>query len=55
VKLDKVVLRFDGYFKEAVVESNLENWRKRQVIIFYYLEDSTLMINEPKQVNSGTP
>ena len=27
VKLDKVVLRFFGFFKEAVVESNLENWR----------------------------
>ena len=55
VKLDKVVLKFDGYFKESVVESNLENWRKRRVIIFYYLEDSTIMINEPKQTNSGTP
>jgi hypothetical protein len=55
VKLDKVVLKFDGYFKESVVESNLENWRKRRVVIFYYLEDSTIMVNEPKQVNSGTP
>lgn len=55
VKLDKVVLKFDGYFKESVVESNLESWRVRHVAIYYYLEDHTLMINEPKQTNSGTP
>jgi len=55
VKLDKQVLRFTGYFKEHVVESSLENWRLRQVNIFYYLEDSTVMITEKKQVNSGTP
>ncbi len=55
VKLDKVVLRFTGYFKESVVESNLENWKLRKLIIMYYLEDNTLMINEPKESNSGTP
>ena len=27
VKLDKIVLQFSGYFKESVVESNLENYR----------------------------
>ena len=27
VKLDKVVLQFSGFFKESVVESNLENYR----------------------------
>ena len=55
VKLDKVVLRFFGFFKEAVVESNLENWRVRKLLIYYFLEDSTLMLNEPKETNSGTP
>ena len=55
VKLDKVVLRFFGFFKEAVVESNLENWRVRKLLIYYFLEDSTIMLNEPKQSNSGTP
>lgn len=55
VKLDKQVLKFTGYFKESVVESNLENWRLREVTIFFYLEDSTVMITEKKQVNSGTP
>jgi hypothetical protein len=55
VKLDKIVLQFSGFFKEAVVESNLENYRIRQVIIYYYLEDSTIMITEPKEMNSGIP
>jgi hypothetical protein len=48
-------LRFYGYFKESVVESRLENHRIRKLIIYYYLEDRSIMITEPKQVNSGTP
>jgi hypothetical protein len=48
VKLDKQVLRFYGYFKESVVESRLENYRIRKLIIFYFLEDRSIMINEPK-------
>lgn len=54
-KLDKQVLKFRAYFKESVVESSLENWRIREVFIYYYLEDSTIMITEKKQTNSGTP
>ena len=49
------MLRFFGYFKEAVVESRLENYRIRKLLIYYYLEDHSILINEPKQVNSGTP
>jgi EF-hand domain-containing protein 1 len=49
------VLRFFGYFKESVVESRLENFRIRKLALFYYLEDNSLMISEPKEVNSGTP
>jgi len=55
VKLDKQVLRFYGYFKESVVESRLENFRIHSVLIYYYLEDKSIMIIEPKQVNSGVP
>jgi hypothetical protein len=55
VKLDKQVLRFFGYFKEAVVESRLENYRIRKLIIYYFLEDRSILITEPKQINSGTP
>lgn len=52
---DRHVLRFFGYFKEAVVETNLENYRVRKVNIYYYLEDDTCQINEPRQDNSGIP
>ena len=48
-------MRFYGYFKESVVESRLENYRIRKLIIYYFLEDRSIMITEPKQVNSGTP
>ena len=55
VKMDRQVLRFFGYFREAVVESALEHYRLRKLVIYYYLEDHTLSIIEPKQTNSGTP
>jgi hypothetical protein len=49
------VLRFYGYFKESVVESRLENYRIKNVVLYYFLEDRSILISEPKQVNSGTP
>jgi EF-hand domain-containing protein 1 len=49
------VLRFTGYFKEAVVESRLENFRYHHLTVFYFLEDKSIMITEPKVVNSGVP
>lgn len=52
---DRHVLRFYGYFKEAVVETNLENYRVRKVIMLYYLEDDTCHVQEPRQDNSGIP
>jgi len=52
---DRHVLRFYGYFKEAVVETNLENYRVRKVVVLYYLEDDTCHILEPRQDNSGIP
>lgn len=48
-------LQFFGYFKEAVHESNRENFRIRKVEILFYLDDDTVQINEPKQENSGVP
>jgi Ca2+-binding EF-hand superfamily protein len=50
---DRHVLRFNAYFKENVVETNLENYRVRKVTIYYYLEDDTCQVNEPRQDNSG--
>jgi hypothetical protein len=48
-------LRFYGYFKESVVESRLENFRIHSVLVYYFLEDKSIMIIEPKIVNSGVP
>ncbi|KAF0685337.1 Aste57867_22757 [Aphanomyces stellatus] len=53
IALDKNVLRFEGYFLEAVHESNVENFRVRKCIVLYYLEDDTIQIIEPKVENSG--
>jgi len=53
--LDRHVLRFYGYFREAVTESNMENNRLRRTIIFYYLEDDTMHITEPRIDNAGIP
>jgi EF-hand domain-containing protein 1 len=55
VKLDKQVLRFFGYFKESVTESVLESFKIRKVVFQYFLDDSTLSVTEPKQMNSGMP
>ena len=55
VKFDKQVLRFYGYFKESVVENELENARIRLLIIYYYLLDESVSIIDIKQENSGIP
>ena len=47
-------MRFYGYFKESVVESRMENFRIRKLTIYYFLEDRSILISEPKQSNSGT-
>lgn len=54
-KADRHVLRFFGYFKESVPESNLETERVRRLICHLYLVDNTVSINEEKMLNSGIP
>ena len=49
------MLKFNAYTKESVVESRLENFRIRKVLIFYFLVDKSIMITEPKIVDSGVP
>ena len=46
--MDRHVLKFIGYFKESCVETALEAYRVRKLNIFYYLEDNTCEIYEPK-------
>jgi len=53
VAYDRKVLRFYAYFKEAVFSSNVENYRVRKCILYYYLEDDSIHIAEPKVENSG--
>ncbi|KAH7947697.1 hypothetical protein HPB52_015207 [Rhipicephalus sanguineus] len=47
------VLHFQGYFREEVDNSPLEQYRVRPVDIFYFLEDDSISVREPKQENSG--
>eukprot|EP00210_Caulerpa_lentillifera_P006079 g5808.t1 len=55
VELDRKVLRFYGYFVESVVESPVEDHRVRKIVIYYYLADDSIHVEEPKQDNSGLP
>merc|ERR1719238_1504556 len=55
VAFDRKVLRFNCFFKEAVNESRLENFRIRNCVLYYYLEDDSMHVSEPKVENSGIP
>ncbi|TMS12196.1 EF-hand domain-containing protein 1 [Larimichthys crocea] len=55
VALDKKVLRFYAYFEENVLYSPEEDYRMRPVVIYYYLEDDSMCIIEPRVENSGIP
>lgn len=49
------VLNFKAYFLEPVVESADENYRIRRCVIYFYLDDDTFHIIEPRVANSGIP
>lgn len=55
LKHEKQVLRFYGFFQEAVVERPDENSRYRHVSIMYFMEDGTIRMSEPRVENSGIP
>lgn len=50
---DKKVLAFKAYFKQTLQENFHAPYMVRHVKIFYYLEDGTIDIHEPKVMNSG--
>lgn len=54
IAYDKMVLRFFGYYKESTYQSS-EQYHLRKVVIYYYLEDDTIRVNEPQVENSGIP
>lgn len=55
VTLNDKVLRFQGYCEEEVHESQIETRRVRRIELFYYIEDDSLQVSEPRQANSGMP
>ncbi|KAJ3076360.1 EF-hand domain-containing member C2 [Podochytrium sp. JEL0797] len=55
VAFDRKVLRFYAYFQEAVHEKREEQYRVRRCNIYFYLEDDTIHVSEPKFPNSGIP
>ncbi|XP_029281558.1 EF-hand domain-containing protein 1 [Cottoperca gobio] len=55
VALDKKVLRFHAYFQENILFSPEEELRVRPVVIYYYLEDDSMCIYEPRVENYGIP
>ena len=55
VVFDKMVLRYYTFFSENVVNSPIEKHRVRKCIIYYFLEDDTVMIDEIRAENSGIP
>lgn len=55
LKHDRQTLRFYAYFQEPVVESRDENFRVRKCILYYFLDDDSMYIIEPKIENSGIP
>lgn len=54
VAFDKVVLRFDGYFKQTVHEST-EQYHLRKIKVYYFVEDDSIAVVEPPVENSGIP
>ena len=52
---EKKVLRWYGFFREALSESTVEQERLRKVTIMYYLEDDTMELTELRETNSGMP
>jgi len=53
VKLHGLVLRFDAYFEETVENNPKETKRVRKCIIYYFIEDGSIKIIEPRVANSG--
>jgi len=49
------VLRFYGYYKEAVQESAAESFRVRKLQLNYHMEDGTIQVLEHAQENSCIP
>lgn len=49
------MLAFDAYFQESINEVFGYNHLVRKCKIYFYLEDGTIKVVEPKVANSGIP
>ncbi|KAK3094621.1 hypothetical protein FSP39_004130 [Pinctada imbricata] len=55
VAFDRQVLCFDAFFQEAVHEKREEQFRVRHCKVYFYLEDDSIQVIEPREKNSGVP
>ncbi|CAK1580325.1 unnamed protein product [Parnassius mnemosyne] len=53
IMYDKHILRFQGYFQQSLHEMRSASHIVRKVDIFFFLEDGTIKVIEPKTDNSG--
>ena len=51
--VNRNVLRFKAYYREGVHESQLETQRSRLCHLYYFIEDDSVAVVEPRQQNSG--
>ena len=49
------VLCFNAYYQEAVHEQRQEQMRVRKCLIYFYLEDDSIQVVEPRIKNAGLP
>ncbi|GJQ82716.1 hypothetical protein Trydic_g19726 [Trypoxylus dichotomus] len=55
IAFDKQVLCFDAFFQETLQEVRGSAFQVRNVKIYFFLEDGTIQVVEPKVENSGIP
>ncbi|KAJ8920607.1 hypothetical protein NQ315_004746 [Exocentrus adspersus] len=53
IAFDKQILCFDAYFQETLQEVRGSPFQIRKVKIYFFLEDGTIQVIEPKVENSG--
>ncbi|XP_066140061.1 EF-hand domain-containing family member C2-like [Euwallacea fornicatus] len=53
IKFDKQILCFSAFFQETLQEVRGSPFQVRNVKIYYFLEDGTIQVVEPKVQNSG--
>ncbi|KAI4467069.1 ef-hand domain c-terminal containing protein [Holotrichia oblita] len=55
IAFDKQILCYDAFYQETLQEVRRSPFQVRKVKIYFYLEDGTIKVIEPKVENSGIP